>query len=429
MPGKPFTSFHGKVRISGAQPAPLSPRSYPASYAQQRLWFLAQLPGGDVAYNETLAFELLGPLDRGALAGAFDALTRRHETLRSRLVAEDGEVRQHVDRPGTGFALAFEDLSGSPDAADGVLALQEAEARTPFDLAAGPLGRGRLVILGAERHVLLLTFHHSVYDGRSMDVMMTPAGGGGVDWLHALPLAVRGEVGRRSLETARWACLDTVAALRRALADVPAARRPRVWLLSYEAQPVTGEVVRPEAGLLAAAVRVPRQELGLSLRWADLPGPEPADWVPHLADLPGGFRRRAAGGRRLRARTGRQPGGTADRAGPRSRGAPGPLLPGQPGGHGRAPAATAGPYAGRPVAGRAARAGRARPRPGARRGGALARPPAAVRPRAARRHRPLRAGRPAPGGRDRVRHRADLAAHARTREPSHPPVPAESRPL
>ncbi|MFR9793908.1 amino acid adenylation domain-containing protein [Streptomyces sp. MB22_4] len=112
------------------------------------------------------------------------------------------------------------------------------------------------------------------------------AGTAGVDWLHALPSAVRGEVGPRSLETARWACLDTVAALCRALADVPAPDRPRVWLLSYGAQPVTGEVARPEAGLLAAAVRVPRQELGLSLRWADLPSPEPADWASYLPDLP-----------------------------------------------------------------------------------------------------------------------------------------------
>ncbi|POX60460.1 non-ribosomal peptide synthetase [Streptomyces sp. Ru62] len=175
-------------------PTPLSPRSHPASYAQQRLWFLAQLPGGDVAYNETLAFELLGPLDRDALAGALDALTRRHETLRTRLVAEDGEVRQHVDPPGAGFALTFQDLSSSTDPAGGVLALQEAEARTPFDLAAGPLGRGRLVILGAERHVLLLTFHHSVYDGRSMDVMMRELGvlyealaQGGADPLPPLP--------------------------------------------------------------------------------------------------------------------------------------------------------------------------------------------------------------------------------------------------
>ncbi|MEU6538433.1 amino acid adenylation domain-containing protein [Streptomyces sp. NPDC047000] len=108
----------------------------------------------------------------------------------------------------------------------------------------------------------------------------------GVDWLHALPLAVDGEVGEHSLETARWACLDTVAALCTALADTPAAHRPRVWLLSRQAQPVTAPVVRPEPGLLAAAVRIPRQELGITLRWADLPGPDPADWAPYLSDLP-----------------------------------------------------------------------------------------------------------------------------------------------
>ncbi|MET8561089.1 amino acid adenylation domain-containing protein [Streptomyces flaveolus] len=173
---------------------PPPPRSHPASYAQQRLWFLAQLPGGDVAYNETLAFELVGPLDRDVLARALDALTVRHETLRTRLVAEDGEVRQHVDPPGAGFALAVRDLSGSADPVSGVLALQEAEARTPFDLAAGPLGRGWLITLGTERHVLLLTFHHSVYDGRSMDVMMRELGvlyealvQGGTDPLPPLP--------------------------------------------------------------------------------------------------------------------------------------------------------------------------------------------------------------------------------------------------
>ncbi|MER5433478.1 amino acid adenylation domain-containing protein [Streptomyces sp. NPDC002588] len=110
-------------------------------------------------------------------------------------------------------------------------------------------------------------------------------GGPGVDWLHTLPLALDGGVGERSLETARWACLDTVAALGKALADLPEARRPHVWLLSHQAQPVTGAVRSPEAGLLAAATEIPRQELGVTLRWADLPGPDPADWAELLPDL------------------------------------------------------------------------------------------------------------------------------------------------
>ncbi|WP_329264537.1 amino acid adenylation domain-containing protein [Streptomyces sp. NBC_01478] len=109
--------------------------------------------------------------------------------------------------------------------------------------------------------------------------------GPGVDWLHALPLALDGGLDEHALEAAQLACLDTVAALARALADVPAAVRPRAWLLSHGAQPVTGPVRTPEAGLLAAALEVPRQELGVTLRWTDLPGPRPADWAAHLPDL------------------------------------------------------------------------------------------------------------------------------------------------
>ncbi|MGW3287092.1 amino acid adenylation domain-containing protein [Streptomyces sp. NPDC001002] len=114
---------------------------------------------------------------------------------------------------------------------------------------------------------------------------LTDRGEPGVDWLHALPLALDGSVDERSLETAQWACLDTVAALSRTLADLPDAERPRVWLLSHQAQPVTGAVRRPEAGLLAAATETPRQELGVTMRWLDLPGPAPADWADHLSDL------------------------------------------------------------------------------------------------------------------------------------------------
>ena len=114
---------------------------------------------------------------------------------------------------------------------------------------------------------------------------VTQAAGPGVDWLHALPLALDGSLDEHALEAAQLACLDSVAALARALADVPDAVRPRAWLLSHGAQPVTGPVRTPEAGLLAAALEVPRQELGVTLRWTDLPGPRPADWAAHLPDL------------------------------------------------------------------------------------------------------------------------------------------------
>ncbi|MFJ8798987.1 amino acid adenylation domain-containing protein [Streptomyces sp. NPDC102487] len=147
-----------------------------ASFAQQRLWFLAQLPGANEAYNEALAFQLEGALDADAFGRSLDALVARHETLRTRLVTVDGELRQCVEPPTTGFALLRTDLTGAPDASKALAALREAEACAPFDLEAGPLGRGCLVTLEADRHVLLLTFHHSIYDGWSMNVMMRELG-------------------------------------------------------------------------------------------------------------------------------------------------------------------------------------------------------------------------------------------------------------
>ncbi|MEV6613201.1 amino acid adenylation domain-containing protein [Streptomyces sp. NPDC051051] len=153
-------------------PAQPAPAASPASFAQQRLWFLAQLPGASVAYNETIAFTLTGPLDRHALKAAFDALTVRHATLRTRLVAEAGGVRQHIDPPGAGFALTLEDLGAEADPQESVRLHQLREAKEAFDLERGPLGRGRLLTLGHRHHVLLLTFHHSIYDGASMNVMM-----------------------------------------------------------------------------------------------------------------------------------------------------------------------------------------------------------------------------------------------------------------
>ncbi|WP_432716042.1 non-ribosomal peptide synthetase [Streptomyces salinarius] len=148
----------------------------PTSFAQQRLWFLSQLPGANAAYNEPLAFDLRGPLDPAVLSGCLDALTVRHEALRTRLVEHGGRVHQCVDPPGAGFALAVDDLTGCPDPGACLVGLQEEEAATAFDLAAGPLGRGRLITLGPDRHILLLTFHHVVFDGQSMNVLLRELG-------------------------------------------------------------------------------------------------------------------------------------------------------------------------------------------------------------------------------------------------------------
>ncbi|MFJ2173465.1 amino acid adenylation domain-containing protein [Streptomyces sp. NPDC087851] len=148
----------------------------PLSATQQRLWVLAQTEGGGEAYNEPVAFSLRGPLDRTVLRRALDALVARHETLRTRIVPAGGEPYQRIDPPDTGFTLVVEDLTGHPDAEERLAARRYEECAAPFDLGRGPLARGRLLVLGEEHHVLLITVHHIVFDGASRDIMLRELG-------------------------------------------------------------------------------------------------------------------------------------------------------------------------------------------------------------------------------------------------------------
>src|SRR5882672_5491697 len=68
----------------------------PLSFAQQRLWFLDQLEPGSPLYTMPLALRLHGQLNRRALEKSLAAIIARHEVLRTRFVARDGEPTQVI---------------------------------------------------------------------------------------------------------------------------------------------------------------------------------------------------------------------------------------------------------------------------------------------------------------------------------------------
>jgi len=145
----------------------------PLSFAQQRLWFIDQLEQKNPFYNIPTALRLTGRLDAAALGRTLDEIVRRHEVLRTSFAASGGRPVQVVNeaRP---LPLPIEDLSGLPAAEREEAARRAAseEAQRPFDLRESPLLRARLLRLGADEHVFLLTMHHIVSDGWSMGVLV-----------------------------------------------------------------------------------------------------------------------------------------------------------------------------------------------------------------------------------------------------------------
>ena len=143
---------------------------YPASLAQQRLWFLDQLGPKSAAYNVHFGLWLQGPLDMHALQSSLQELTNRHASLRTVFRLERGELVQVVaDRLAVRLPITDISRSANPDGEHYQLA--KAEVEKSFDLSRGPLFRARVLRVTGTDHVLLCTMHHIVTDSWSVQIM------------------------------------------------------------------------------------------------------------------------------------------------------------------------------------------------------------------------------------------------------------------
>jgi hypothetical protein len=151
------------------------PRSgpMPLSFAQQRLWFLAELEPESAAYNIPAAVRISGALDPLLVERAANEIVRRQEVLRTTFRNErgGGVAEIHDALP---IRVGVTDLSALDPAAqpNEIRRLASEQTRALFDLTRGPLLRVSLLRLARDEHVLLFTIHHLASDGWSSRVFM-----------------------------------------------------------------------------------------------------------------------------------------------------------------------------------------------------------------------------------------------------------------
>ncbi|NMG20301.1 non-ribosomal peptide synthetase, partial [Brasilonema bromeliae] len=153
-------------RISRSQKLPLS-------FAQQRLWFLTQLEPNSPFYNIPGAVRLQGQLNLKALQQSFNEILRRHEALRTNFQTIEGQPVAIISSV-TSLPLPIFDITELPSNQQQaeVRKLADKEAQRPFDLNNDLLLRVKLLRLGEQEHIVLLTMHHIASDGWSKGVLV-----------------------------------------------------------------------------------------------------------------------------------------------------------------------------------------------------------------------------------------------------------------
>lgn len=145
---------------------------FPASFAQQRLWFLDQLQSGSPVYNSLEAYYFTGDLHVVALEQSLNEIIKRHETLRTTFLMMDGQLVQRIS-PNLTIKLSLYNLEGLPvhEHEAATMQLAVTEAQRSFDLETGPLIRAWLLRQTQTKHMLLLALHHIISDGWSMGIL------------------------------------------------------------------------------------------------------------------------------------------------------------------------------------------------------------------------------------------------------------------
>lgn len=167
--------------ISLLQNEPEALNICPLSYGQRALWFLWKLAPQSTAYNQSLPLRIAYPADVRVWKECCHELVKRHPMLRTIFPQRQGEPLQQIlscpetltqaEQRENGLEIDWHYTQAQGWKEDELQAkLQEAHF-VPFDLEQGPLVRFNWYTRSKEEHLLLITMHHIICDGWSLQIM------------------------------------------------------------------------------------------------------------------------------------------------------------------------------------------------------------------------------------------------------------------
>jgi acyl transferase domain-containing protein len=148
----------------------------PLTEAQKQLWVLAQMgKEGSIAYNESITLQLQGSFHLEAMRQGVQKVVNRHEALRT-IISKQGDFQQvlpylKIDVPLIDFSTVDSCVRETK-----VAEWIKKEGCEPFDLSQEPLLRVHILKLEEQLHWLVLTAHHIVIDGWSIDILLEELG-------------------------------------------------------------------------------------------------------------------------------------------------------------------------------------------------------------------------------------------------------------
>jgi amino acid adenylation domain-containing protein len=145
----------------------------PATEPQIEIWTSCLIGGNDAscAYNDSSGIVLTGVFDTDAMMNALQALSNRHEALRTVFSADGARIIVYNNPE---ISVDYHDLSAQDDEQNKLFIknYNRQLAITPLDLVNGPLFKVAILKLNYDEHQVIMLMHHIVCDGWSVGIIM-----------------------------------------------------------------------------------------------------------------------------------------------------------------------------------------------------------------------------------------------------------------